>query len=192
HAAGDALRAIAEGQRRSGDLFGDERISQSAAAFESLEVWPRDVVSSSASVCTGERDQSVLVDDKRIWTKEDALDPTEHCSGRADPDRQTQHCEHRETWIPPQHSKSETEILKHGCSQVVLKALTNARSENATIVMVRASDASASMIQETVALATPAKPSFGHGLVALSPQFPARASEFQAIRTFRGNCEFCS
>ena len=138
HAAGDALRAIADGQRRSGDFFGDERVSERAAAFEILEVWPRDVVSVRAAVCAGERDQSVLVDDKRIWTKEDALDPTKHRRGRADPDRQTHHREDRETWIPPQHPKSETEILKHGCSQVVLKTLTNARSENATIVMVEA------------------------------------------------------
>src|SRR5207253_4339080 len=113
-------------------------VSERAAAFEILEVWPRDVVSVRSAVCAGERDQSVLVDDKRIWTKEDALDPTKHRRGRADPDRQTHHREDRETWIPPQHPKSETKILKHGCSQVVLKTLTNARSENATIMMVEA------------------------------------------------------
>src|SRR5207244_186300 len=56
HAAGDALCAIAEGQRRSGDLLADERISERAAALEILEVRPRDVVSARSAVCAGERD----------------------------------------------------------------------------------------------------------------------------------------
>jgi hypothetical protein len=40
HAAHDALRAIAERQARSGDLFRDERLSKRAGPFEILEVWP--------------------------------------------------------------------------------------------------------------------------------------------------------
>src|SRR5262245_57751612 len=69
HAAGDALSAIAEGQRRASDLFGNERISQRAAAFEILEIRPRDVVSLRSAVGTNDCDQSVLVDDERKWTK---------------------------------------------------------------------------------------------------------------------------
>src|SRR5262249_43252347 len=53
HAAGDALRAIAERQRRSGDLLADERLSERAAAFEILEVRPRDVVATGSAVRAG-------------------------------------------------------------------------------------------------------------------------------------------
>src|SRR5262249_39118892 len=123
-------------------LFGDERIGQRAAAFEILEVRPRDIVALGAAVGAGDRDQVFLASDKWKWTKEDALDPAEHRGRGADPGDQTDQRENREAGIPPQHPKSEPQIVKHGSAQVVLNALPNARSEKATIVIVEAQSVS--------------------------------------------------
>src|SRR4029077_7147111 len=57
HAAGDALRAIAERERGAGDLLADERVGERAAPLEILEVGPRHVVSPAAAVGAAERDQ---------------------------------------------------------------------------------------------------------------------------------------
>ena len=71
HAAGRALRAVADAECRAGDLVADECIGQRAAAFEILEVGPRHIVAAPAcdtAVRAGHRDQSILIDHERKGT----------------------------------------------------------------------------------------------------------------------------
>src|SRR5262249_46473987 len=112
HAAHRPFSAIADAKCSSGDLFRNPRIDQGGISLKVQEVGPGDVVAIvGGAIDTRNSDQSVLIDDERVGTKENSFDPAEYGSIGADPQGQAQNREERKAGVSPENAQAEAKIL---------------------------------------------------------------------------------
>jgi hypothetical protein len=107
-----AIGPIADAERGSGDVLGEERLGQRAVPPKILKVGPGDL-GPSVAIDPRDRDQPVLVDYSWKRPQQNSFDPTENRCCRADPEGQAEDSENRKARIASEHSDSEAKILKH-------------------------------------------------------------------------------
>src|ERR1043166_1486282 len=104
-ATGGALGAIANAERGASNLADEGAFAQRAASLEILEIRPgKRGAFAFASGSTGYSNQAFLVDDSGIRAEQDALDPTENRSIRADPYREAKNGQQRKPRVAPERS----------------------------------------------------------------------------------------
>src|SRR5262249_10539069 len=111
-AAHRPFSAVADAECSPGDLFRNPRIDQGGISLKVQEVGPGDVVAIvGGAIDTGHSDQPVLIDDERVGSKQNSLDPAEYGSIGADPQGQAQDREKREAGVSPENAQAEANIL---------------------------------------------------------------------------------
>ncbi len=102
------------------DLLGDERLDQRAPPPEILEVRPGDVGAfRRAPARAAQHEQPVEVCDLRIGTQQNAFDPAEDGSIRADAEREAQNCENGYAGTAAEHANADAEVLPHDALRLI-------------------------------------------------------------------------
>ena len=115
HAAGHALGAVTDAERRAGDFLGDERFDQRAVARQVLKVRPGHFDQRAAGTAVGARhgEEPILIHDERERSQEDAFDPAEDRRVGTDAERQAQDRQQGKARTASQHAEAVPKILNH-------------------------------------------------------------------------------